>query len=342
MNGTAQPTFASFTSLAVNDSNAKATTGIKRIWASSHNDEMQGQDALVLALSLGYGFIEIDTHLGLAAPSARSLIDQMNNSSRLNSSLTLLAGHTDKDLNYHRTVKQLYFDPLMAVLDRNSAAVNSSLMRDRKWVGLYEDDPDANVGILIDMKNDGDCIWPYLIAELQPFLDKGYLTTYNVSTGIWTRGPLTIIGTGSTPIPRVYYSALRYIFYDAPLLELSEPYTIPTTSFGPSTTFNWDKTISPMASSKFPLLDYLALGPGSDKGGSNPFWCNLKLFSAIARGKGIQSRWWGVARQPRWLRRKMWEVLWKSGAAVINSDDLREFKLWLDTKDDKERGYMGC
>ncbi|OWZ52865.1 hypothetical protein C345_02079 [Cryptococcus neoformans A2-102-5] len=297
------------------------TKGVTKIWANSHNDEMQGKDALTLALKQGFGYIEIDTHL--------------DTSSSKNSSLTLLTGHEVSDLNSNRTVKNLYLDPLLAILDAHNQAWTPG--GEKNWTGVYEDDPREEVTLFFDIKSDGDATWPYLEAALQPFLSKGYLTTYNTTSNTLTPGPLTVVGTGNTPLHRVYYSPLRYIFYDAPLLELYHPYTLPASQYGPETTIRWHPTISPIASAKFPLQSYLALGPGSRGGGINPFSCNLKLMSAIAKEMGIQSRWWGVLHKPGWARRMLWEMIWESGAGVINADELEDMGNWLRAHEGKER-----
>ncbi|KAL0255276.1 hypothetical protein I308_100073 [Cryptococcus tetragattii IND107] len=298
-----------------------STKGVTKIWANSHNDEMQGKHALILALKQGFGYIEIDTHLDA--------------SSSADSSLSLLAGHEVSDLNSNRTVKDLYLDPLLAILDAHNRDWTAG--NEKNWTGVYEDDPREEVTLFFDIKSDGDATWPYLEAALEPFLSKGYLTTYNTTSNELIPGPLTIVGTGNTPLHRVYYSPSRYIFYDAPLLELYHPHTLPASQYGPETTIHWNPTISPIASAKFPLQSYLALGPGSRGGGFNPFSCNLKLTSAIAREMGIQARWWGILHKPGWVRRMLWETVWESGAGVMNADDLEDMGNWLRGREGKER-----
>ncbi|WVQ77539.1 hypothetical protein IAR50_007226 [Cryptococcus sp. DSM 104548] len=301
-----------------------STKGIKKIWACSHNDEMQGRDALSLALSLGYGWVEVDTHL--AAIPSKHHPD--------NVTWTLLAGHDLKDLDPRKSLKALYLDPLLAILDKN----NEGWKKDdgKEWSGLYEDDPREEIVLMIDMKSDGDETWPHLQRALQPFLDKGYLTTYNTSSEAFSRGPLTIVGTGNTPLHQVYYAPLRYIFFDAPLVDLHKPHQLPATPAGPAATIDWTPSLSPIASSKFPLQYYLA-APPSPFPAYNPFMCNLQLTAAVAHEKGIQSRWWGVLHKPGWARRRMWEVVWQSGVGVVNADELQELERWLQGKNGVER-----
>ncbi|OCF73326.1 hypothetical protein I204_06558 [Kwoniella mangroviensis CBS 8886] len=322
------------------------------ILANSHNDEMQGGNALNLALSLGYGFIEIDTYLGpTPAPAlspklgySSSNFSTPSSNSTLDPSLTLLAGHDLEDLKAQRTLKKLYFDPLLDILDRNNR--NSTAAGDA-WTGIYEKDRTKEVGILIDMKRDGELIWPYLLDSLQPFISKNYLTYYNTTSSTWHHGPLVIIGTGSTPLSKVYYQDVRYIFYDAPLLTLHNPIIIPESEDGPSLNVEWNKEISPMASSKLPFKYYFSIIPfffshASSRGKKNTMRCRLQRYTSTAQEKGIKSRWWGVIATPNWLKVKMWEVLWETGQDVLNTDDLIQSKLWLENKRGKDRNLDRC
>jgi len=84
-----------------------------------------------------------------------------------------------------------------------------------------------------------------LDAALQPFLEKGWLTTVDTTNpGSPPRtSALTIVVTGNIPMPSVMNNQgpLRYIFYDAPLKELDgDP--------------EFDPTVSPMASASFSSL----------------------------------------------------------------------------------------
>ncbi|WWC92664.1 uncharacterized protein L201_007623 [Kwoniella dendrophila CBS 6074] len=369
---------------SMHDGSTSTHGPLKWLEANSHNDEMQGVNAFQLALSLGYGCIEVDTYLGKApnsithnttqntisppppSPSSSSSSSLLSSPAQvyqsaieLDPSLTLLAGHDLKDLKSQRTLKQYYFDPLMDILNKHNANRN---ITEEGWIGIYEDDPDKQVGIYIDMKRDGEAIWPYLVDLLIPFMDKGYLTYYDIESKKWFNGPLMIIGTGETPINKVYYSyPKRYIFYDAPLLILDKPFIIPKTSDGPSIRIEngWSKEISPVSSSKLPLKFYLTIfytnlnhsinstststsrsGSKSKKG--NNLICQLKQIHYIARQKGIKSRWWGIIGKPNFIKVKLWKLLFFTGQDILNTDDLLQSRIWLDSRFNQIRNLDKC
>ena len=168
-------------------------------------------------------------------------------------------------------------------------------------------------------------MWPYILNALKPFQDKGYLTTFDTSTSTWSRSALIIVGTGNTPLHHVYHSRVRTVFYDAPLLALAKPASVPASPAGPAATFEWDNTIAPMASAKFPLLYHLALGMPP----YNPVVQQLLRYTGEARSRGISSRWWGAARIPEWTRRCLWVVMKQGGATWTGADDLVDAQAWL-------------
>jgi hypothetical protein len=82
---------------------------------------------------LGYGSIEADTWL----------IDQ-------NGVKSLMVGHVPVDLRHTRTLSTVYLEPILQILDDHN--------KDRKsgdpWIGLLEDDPTAEVQLVIDFVRD--------------------------------------------------------------------------------------------------------------------------------------------------------------------------------------------
>lgn len=169
-------------------------------------------------------------------------------------------------------------------------------------------------------------MWPFVLEALLPLKDRGYLTTYSRKTGNFTRGPLTIIGTGNTPLSHVYYSSERIVFYDAPLRSLDMPAQIPATSAGPAIEVELDNTISPMASAKFPPLAHIGLAMYPLP---NPAIGWMKGKTEEARRRGIQSRWWGAAGNPKWVRRRVWAMMKEAETDWINGDNLHDLARWL-------------
>jgi hypothetical protein len=199
-------------------------------------------------------------------------------------------------------------------------------------------------------------MWPYLVKALEPFRQRGYLTTFTrdsssspITQGKMSIGPLTIIGTGDTPILRVLEQNPRDIFIDAPLLALDRPivYTDPTS--GDLQLLDWHPTFAPVASGKFPLQAYLAETvslalPFSLQTLDNIPFPNLTLPASLnpsavissvaahiklAHSKGIEARWWGVVSWPRRIRWRMWRRLKALGADWINADELEEVAEFL-------------
>jgi hypothetical protein len=175
-------------------------------------------------------------------------------------------------------------------------------------------------------KSGGSDMWPFVLNALEPLLSAGYLTTYDQATSSWTRGPLTIIGTGNTPLSHVYYASPRIVFYDAPLSKLHKPAHILHSPYGPAIQVELDNTISPMASAEIPPWTHIgaALYPSSN---AAVRW--MKRRTDEARKRGIKSRWWGAANQPAWLRRRMWALQKEARTDWINGDDLKDLARWL-------------
>ena len=177
-------------------------------------------------------------------------------------------------------------------------------------------------------KGDGEEMWPHMVRALDPLRSKGYLTTYDDSAATWRRGPILVVGTGSTPLSRVVQHTPRSIFYDAPLRNLNSPQHVSTGHDGSATAVEFTPSISPMASAKLPILYHLGLLFPKQRP-FNPVLELLQLYANDARRRGIEPRWWGVSRHPWILTKGMWKLLKRSGNNWINSDDLLEVSGWL-------------
>jgi glycerophosphoryl diester phosphodiesterase len=218
----------------------------------------------------------------------------------------LLVSHSWMSTNRDRTLKSLYLDPLTNILEnRNVTAADE----EDKEIGIFETDPTTTTNLLIDFKSDGAATWPVLLRQLAPLREKNWLTYYDGET--LHQGPLTIVGTGNTPFDLVQANSTdRYIFFDAPLLEISDE--------------KYDKTNSYYASA--PL-----------KGAVGILWFNKLSSSQIstieeqvkaAEEKGLKSRYWDTPSWPIGNRDEIWRQLMRAGVGMLNVDDLVSATRW--------------
>lgn len=91
---------------------------------------------------------------------------------------------------------------------------------DHRYSGIFDTADEQTLQLLIDFKTNGTLLHPYVLAALEPLRSRGWLTTYSARTNTTTHGPITAIGTGSTPLPLVKAQEPRDLFFDAPLADL--------------------------------------------------------------------------------------------------------------------------
>ncbi|KAL7420610.1 Altered inheritance of mitochondria protein 6 [Cryptotrichosporon argae] len=325
-------------------------------WAFSHNNEMQGDGALDRAVKLGFGAVEVDVWLapraGLGslarrdvdsgpAPStvAGPLLRDANahgpgfNLDVVDDGWTLFVGHTARDAVHGRTLEDAYLDPLYRRLDLLGSQRNGTGNSIR---GLFPHRPEAELMLVLDIKTDGDAAWPYLVSLLAPLASRGYLTTYDARTSTWTRGPLLVVGTGSTPLSRVYAQTPRSIFFDAPLRDIARPVVV-CTPVGPEVV-QFDRTLAPLASARLPVWFHAAALLRLPR----PFNPAIELAASLAheaRARGAEPRWYAVARPGalRWLRRRVWGLLDQAGVRWIGGDALDETRAWVGKREIRER-----
>lgn len=159
------------------------------------------------------------------------------------------------------------------------------------------------------MKTSGKETWPYVVAALEPLRSAGYLSRVeNASSKSITYGPVTVIGTGNTPLDQVQPLASRDYFYDAPIPSLN------------STFSNITSLVSPIASTAFSA----SFGTVQNTTGALNA-TQLALLRAqigVAHSKGIKVRYWDQPAWPISLRNGVWKQLWEEGSDLINADDL--------------------
>lgn len=86
---------------------------------------------------------------------------------------------------------------------------------------MFDTAPDQTLNLLIDFKTNGTLLHAAVVAALEPLRQRGWLSTYSSATKTTTWGPITAIGTGSTPLELVKAQEPRDLFFDAPLGNLA-------------------------------------------------------------------------------------------------------------------------
>ncbi|KAJ4290211.1 Altered inheritance of mitochondria protein 6 [Kalmusia sp. IMI 367209] len=236
----------------------------------------------------------------------------------------LFVGHSTRDLTADRTFRSMYVDPLVRILDqRNLINRPFETSPPPSKSGVFEADPNQTLVLLVDFKNDGHAIYPFVSEQLEPLRKKGYLSYYDGKALV--SGPITIVATGNAPFDLVTANTTtrRDIFFDAPLDHLVPSSAAPKRhgqgTVGIDATSHFDLTNSYYASVDFKK----AIG-----------WCWFGRISAAqlqairtqirgAKDRGLKSRYWGAPKWPVGLRNKVWQVLVEEGVDYLNGDDLR-------------------
>ncbi|KAH8662470.1 PLC-like phosphodiesterase [Xylariales sp. PMI_506] len=216
---------------------------------------------------------------------------------------TLHIGHEQSALTNTRTFESLYINPILEVLQRqnpNSTFLTTGPTRN----GVYDTSSGQTLYLFVDVKTDGPTTWPYVVEALGPLRDAGYLTTYNGTTV--TSGPVTVIGTGNTPLDQVQGVSPRDYFWDAP---------IPTLN---STFSNITKEVSPIASTDFAVQ----FGDVVAESFNDTQLALLASQVKVAHAKGIMLRYWDQPGWPIGTRNAIWRTLWNAGVDILNVDDL--------------------
>ncbi|KIW13536.1 hypothetical protein PV08_08724 [Exophiala spinifera] len=217
---------------------------------------------------------------------------------------TLYVGHERSALTTSRTFDSLYVQPILDTLRRENPT--TQFVSSPTKNGVFDASSGQTLYLFVDLKTDGPSTWPVVVRQLQPLREAGYLTTFN-GTGI-TPGPVTVIGTGNTPLDQVQGVDDRDYFFDANLALLS------------TTQSNITRDVSPVASTQF--SKYFGTINGTTFNGTQ--LATLGEHIAVAQEKGILARYWDTPAWPVKTRNAVWETLIEAGVGLLNADDLAE------------------
>lgn len=221
---------------------------------------------------------------------------------------TLYIGHDESALTPERTFTNLYLDPILSVLRQRNPDSDFVAPEDQPTkLGVYDASAGQTIYVFVDIKTDGAETWPLVVEALQPLRDAGYLTTFN-GTHV-EQGPVTIVGTGSTPLNQVQGVAPRDYFFDASLNELNGAQN------------NVTSDVAPIASTAFPRSFGSVRGVGEDALNATQLE-TLREQVEVAHAKGMMVRYWAQPGFPIGTRNSVWQTLWEEGVDLLNVDDL--------------------
>ncbi|PLB40629.1 uncharacterized protein BDW47DRAFT_134875 [Aspergillus candidus] len=249
----------------------------------------------------------------------------------------LYVGHSTSALTPQRTLRNLYLEPLLRILDRQNPTTAFHPSLSKPLQGVFDTDLSQSLILLVDIKTDGLQTWHQVSAQLSPLRERGYLTHYN-GTDLVNR-PVTVVGTGNTPFNMVIANTTyRDIFFDAPL----EVFTA-----GSDNEHQEAAITNPPAKNAGQGLSGLsgaAITPNSFNW-TNSYYASVSFKKSIgqpwlfrlrerqlskmraqiqaAHDRGLKVRYWALASWPRSLRNYLWRVLTREGVDVLNVDDLR-------------------
>jgi len=201
-----------------------------------------------------------------------------------------------------QTLDEVYLSKLTSILQSANPPQQRGPPR-----GVFQTAPRLPLQLVMNIQSDAPSTFQALDQALQPLLNQGWLTTVDTTDpGAQPKlSALTIFVTGDVPLPCFLDSPnpKRYIFYDAPLMELdgNDMYT---------------PALSPMASASF-----------SDVVGSSwviPRYAAKKIqkYVDVAHDKGITARVTNPIDFPVWIRNTYWQILLDSGVDWLDVDDL--------------------
>ncbi|KAL6251611.1 hypothetical protein RBB50_001821 [Rhinocladiella similis] len=217
---------------------------------------------------------------------------------------TLYVGHEQSALTTARTFDSLYVQPILDTLRRENPTTQFVSKPTKN--GVFDTSSGQTLYLFVDLKTHGPSTWPVVVKQLQPLRDAGYLTTFN-GTGI-TPGPVTVIGTGNTPLNLIQGVDHRDYFFDANLALLS------------TTQSNITREVSPIASTQFSKN----FGTINGTSFNDTQLATLSKHIAMASEKGILARYWDTPAWPVKTRNTVWSTLIEAGVGLLNADDLAE------------------
>ncbi|KAH7039420.1 hypothetical protein B0J12DRAFT_580272, partial [Macrophomina phaseolina] len=251
-------------------------TGIEPRPCHSHNDYWR-KVPLFEALAAGCTSVEADVWLDddLAIP---------------------LVGHSRHSLTAERTLKSLYIDPIIAILESQYPA-NSM-----EPAGILGIDDTASLVLLLDLKSSDHRLWSAVQAQLQPLRDGNWLTYWDAARDVRVARPVTVVASGAASFDAIASALRPDIFFDAPLDNLDERYNVSNSHYA---SVSMTRAVGSVPWSLGPIQR-----------------ATVDRQIKAAAERGLISRYWGTPSRPLARRDSVWNDLVRLGVGVLNGDDI--------------------
>lgn len=262
----------------------------------------------------------------------------------------LYVGHNTASLTRNRTFQSLYINPLVEILKHQNTQTE---FYNGTGHGVFDTDPGKSLTLLVDVKTSGAETWPWVLAQLEPLRERGWLTFVENNT-LHTR-PITVVGTGNTPFDILTHNkTYRDAFFDAPLDQMWERRKKHGDKAGLDASPEEeeedasDEALSASNLSKPPTdvgQGMSGVLPTDEFNETNSYYASVSFGAAVgtlwrghltprqigiirgqvrgAHRRGLKARYWDLPSWPLGLRNHVWEVLIKEGVDILNVDDLR-------------------
>lgn len=255
----------------------------------------------------------------------------------------LYVGHNTASLTRNRTFTSLYIDPLVKILEDQNPQTEFYNSTNH---GVFDEDPDVSLTLLVDVKTSGAETWPWVLKQLEPLRERGWLTF--VGNGEVHPRPITVVGTGNTPFDVLTQNTTyRDAFFDAPLDTMWEPRHTSEREEDPDLESLDEDSSPPPPTTPLSNVGQGLSGTTADSSfnETNSFYASVSFGKAVGRiwrgrlskkqirvirgqvrgahRRGLKARYWDLPAWPLGLRNHVWEVLVREGVDFLNVDDLR-------------------
>jgi hypothetical protein len=265
----------------------------------------------------------------------------------------LLVGHDPSELRPEKTLKSMYLDPLLEILNRENPDEQwgNHTVYDRAR-GIFGTQPNTTVTVLIDVKTDPQKTFELVHAQLEPLRAKQFLYRKQIihtSPGFrehqdtWP-GPLIIVATGNMDRQAYFeYANSRWTppknigpweevfpthwehhdyFYDAPLGELPSTNKFFEAPDGRGGRTTWANIIHSEGEAYYASVSFNKAIGSVKFGFSTSQLATLREQIRVANKSGLQARYWDLPSWPINYRDYVWDVLTREGVGMLSVDDL--------------------